>query len=67
MITTNVFFRTFLIEYGDERGTAFSVDYENREYLVTAAHVVDGIEAEDRIKIFLTQKWMNLPVAVGRS
>ena len=38
--TTNVLQKTFLIGQGDLTGTAFAVELEGREYLVTARHVV---------------------------
>ena len=38
--TMNVLQRTFLIRQGNQTGTAFAVELEGREYLVTAKHVV---------------------------
>ena len=51
MITSNVVLRVFLLIWGTSdadgqpiksQGTAFTVTHENREFLVTAAHVVRG-------------------------
>ena len=34
--------RTFLIRWGNSAGTAFTIDYQGRLYVVTAKHVVSG-------------------------
>ena len=51
MITTNVINRVFCIKYGDSTGTAFTIDREGRQYLVTARHVVKGITSGSSIAI----------------
>ncbi len=40
MITTNVLQRIFNIASGEGEGTAFTIDVDNRQYLVTARHLV---------------------------
>jgi hypothetical protein len=40
--TTAALYRTFMIQTPLERGTAFSVDIENREYWITAKHLFTG-------------------------
>ena len=42
MVTSNVLQRTFHIRFGGDTGTAFTIDVEGRQYLVTARHVVDA-------------------------
>ncbi|HXX18605.1 MAG TPA: serine protease [Candidatus Acidoferrum sp.] len=37
--------RTILIKIGSEAGTAFSIDYQGKIYLITARHVVTGLPA----------------------
>lgn len=64
MITTNVTFRTFHIRFGDSTGTAFTIDHESRQYLVTAGHVVKGICSGDAIQIFVDNAWKHLVVVV---
>ena len=39
MITANVIYRVFRLKVGLETGTAFTIEEEDREYLVTARHV----------------------------
>ncbi len=69
MITGNIIHRVFRIGWGDGGGTAFSVDVDGREYLVTAAHVVAGLPDEGgEIEIFSRGSFKALPVrVVGRS
>lgn len=57
MITTNVYYRTFYIAYGDGTGTAFAIDVEGRQYLVTAAHVVSGIASGDQVAFWNDGSW----------
>lgn len=54
MITANVIQRTFQIKFGDSLGTAFTIDHEGKQYLITARHVVDGIKSGDNLKITFT-------------
>ena len=42
MLTTNVLQRTFQISFAGDCGTAFTIDIEKRQYLVTARHVVEN-------------------------
>ena len=64
MITANVIHRTFRIKWGDSVGTAFTVDLESKQYLVTARHVVEGIVTGDCINIFHEKEWIDIPVKV---
>ena len=64
MITSNVIHRTFRIKRGKSTGTAFTVDHESKQYLVTARHVVKGIVSGDYINIFHDKLWKNIAVEV---
>ncbi len=67
MITVNVTHRTFNIKHGCGSGTAFTIDHENKQYLVTARHVVNGIKSGDDIGIFHEKNWKVMKVdVVGR-
>jgi S1-C subfamily serine protease len=63
MITFNVFDRVFFVR-GAQYGTAFTVDVDDRQYLVSAAHVVGAGQDAQAIKIFIRGQWVNVPVAV---
>lgn len=60
MMTANVLQRTFFIQHGGNTGTAFAFDIDNRQYLITAAHVVSGF-TDGEIKIFFKDRWTELP------
>lgn len=64
MITTNVFHRTFHIRSGKSSGTAFAIDRNGKQYLVTARHVIEGIALIDRIDIYHEQQWKTVAVDV---
>lgn len=62
MITADVLARTFHIQYGDGTGTAFTIDHEGRQYLVTARHVVEDIGSGGTLKVFHGKQWKTLQV-----
>lgn len=64
MITTNVIQRTFCVRYGTSVGTAFAVDWNSRQYLVSARHVMRGFSSGDTLAIFHERQWKNLSVDV---
>jgi S1-C subfamily serine protease len=57
MITANVFRRTFFIQHDGSQGTAFTIDVDKRQYLVTARHVCASIKDGDNIGIFRNGSW----------
>ncbi|MCZ0938513.1 MAG: serine protease [Caldilineaceae bacterium] len=64
MITSNVIHRTFHIRYGAKSGTAFAIDRSNRQYLITARHVVPDIVDDDILHIFHEKQWKMVEVKV---
>lgn len=62
MITANVIHRVFRIQCGTARGTAFTLDVHGRQYLVTARHVVHGLQGNADISLFSNGAWASLPV-----
>ncbi len=64
MVTTNVLSRVFHIAWRDSTGTAFTIDHASKQYLVTARHVVKGIDSGDSIRVFHEEQWKNLTVDV---
>jgi hypothetical protein len=62
MVTTNILQRTFHVRYGGSTGTCFTVDLDGRHYLLTAAHVVQGIAQADEIEIQQDNNWHRIPV-----
>lgn len=64
MITANVIHRTFHIRSGNSSGTAFAIDRNGKQYLVTAHHVVEGIASSDNIEIYHEKRWKSVTVNV---
>ena len=64
MITSNVIRRTFHVRYGTKAGTAFAIDRGNRQYLLTARHVVPDIVDDDILHIFHEKQWKAFTVTV---
>lgn len=56
--------RTLLIKRGNSLGTAFTFDRNDREYIVTARHVVDGIQGGDSIEIRHERQWKKARIEV---
>ncbi len=62
MIFTNILQRTFHIRHNGCTGTCFTIDIEDKRYLITARHVVDAIHSEDIVEISHKEGWLRIPV-----
>lgn len=60
MITANVVHRVFRLRAGEAVGTAFTIEDEGREYLVTARHVVPSFSGTGSISLFSSGGWLSL-------
>jgi hypothetical protein len=54
--------RTLAIQFGNEGGTAFTIDYHGKVYLVTARHVVKGLRDNGTIQIQKPDGLKNYPI-----
>ena len=61
-VTSNIITRVFLIKYGDKFGSSFTIEVQDRQYLITARHNVDGIKDGDGIEIFHDNSWKTISV-----
>lgn len=64
MVSSNVVQRTFQIRFNGGTGTAFTVDLNGRQYLVTARHVVEGITSDDLLEIYQENEWKSVIIKV---
>ena len=64
MVPTNVIQRTFFVRCALSRGTAFTLDRDGRQYLVTARHVVEGIRPGQALDIWHEERWRPLAVKI---
>lgn len=60
MVTSNAIQRTVHIRYGEQIATAFFVDIDQRQYLVTAKHVVPDFPLESKISILHNRIWKDV-------
>jgi len=61
-VATDILQRTFHIRHGDSAGTCFTVDVDNRRYLVTARHLVETIQAQGVVEIQHNGVWRSVAV-----
>ena len=64
MINLNVIARVFQIKWRNSLGTAFAIDHHNKQYLITARHVVKGIAQTDNIEIYHEDHWKHMKVCL---
>jgi S1-C subfamily serine protease len=66
--TGNVLLRVYQIRFHNETATAFLLDYEDRQYFVTARHVMesvaDGTDASVELVGPTLKEWKSYPVTV---
>ena len=46
-VSFNVFYRVLMIRTSNGQGTGFTLDVDGRQYVVTAKHMVAGLQPED--------------------
>jgi len=63
-ITTNILQRVFLIKYGNKFCSSFTVEVQQRQYLITSRHSFIGIKSGESIQIFRNNKWDSLTVKI---
>lgn len=56
--------RTFQVRSGANTGTGFLIDVEQRQYLVSALHVVEQAAEAANLEIFANNQWQPTPVVV---
>lgn len=52
MITLNVITRVFYLKNNGIGGTCFTIDIDNKQYFVTAKHIVESINDSDNIELY---------------
>src|SRR6266853_352214 len=70
-VTSNVLLRVLKVRVNagtlhEGTATAFTVDVDGREYLITAKHVVVGLKDTDKIDVFMNEGWKPLNVQIFR-
>jgi hypothetical protein len=62
MITSNVIQRVFNIRFAESVATAFTIEYANRQYFVTAKHVAPELTEGDDIELWHNGAWRRMPI-----
>jgi hypothetical protein len=65
-VTFNVLLRVLMIKVGDSIGSAFTIDVDGRQYLVTAKHVVSALKERGTVDVWVSDKWTPLQMEVFR-
>ena len=68
-VTANVFERVLFVRVGGNAptavtATAFTMEQDDRQYIITAKHVVANLPENSSIEYFRANVWVNLPVRV---
>ena len=61
MITLNVIQRIFHLRIGETTGTVLALDHGGRQYLVTASHLLEGMNNLDDVRFFHDGQWKVVP------
>jgi hypothetical protein len=64
MITNNIYTRVFRIKVNQKTATAYTVEKNDKQYLVSAAHNFDGVTILSTVDIYHDKKWKSLSVKV---
>ncbi len=57
LIPLHIISRTILIEFKGSIGTAFILDHNNKQYFITARHLISNIRENDSINIYHHNAW----------
>jgi S1-C subfamily serine protease len=65
-VTSNVLRRVLMIRHtaSNSFGTAFTLEVEGRQYVITPKHVVAGLKPEDTLEINQHEQWSSVKVKV---
>ena len=63
MVPSDIIQRTFHIAHDGGTGTAFTIEVGDLQYIVTAAHVVEGLEPDTRLSVMYQGGWT--PIDIG--
>ena len=58
----NIIVRVLFIKYGNSTGTAFTIEKNDKQFLVSAKHIFKEVSENDHVEIFADGKWIELEV-----
>ena len=54
--------RVFPFAFGEHTGSCFIIDADERQYIITARHLVPNISSHDTVRILIREVWRNIEV-----
>ena len=64
MITNNVIYRVLKIRLGPITGTAFTIEHNGKQYLITAKHLVEPLGYPSSIEVYFQDSWLPLSMSL---
>lgn len=55
--TSNVIYRVLRIRTPTSTGSAFTIEVDGRQYLITARHLLEGMGSEGEIELWMERRW----------
>src|SRR3990167_8995005 len=62
MVKAEIIQRVLLVKYKDAGGTAFTLEKDSSQYIVSAKHVFPALTRKDKIEIFVDSQWEKIEV-----
>jgi S1-C subfamily serine protease len=62
LVTNNILTRVFMIRNADQTGSAFAIEKDGRQYLVTARHIMMQAKDGDAIALLREGKWADYTI-----
>jgi len=60
--TSNVIYRVLRIKTPTDTGSAFTIEVDGRQYLITARHLLEGFGSEGEVDLWMESRWSRVPV-----
>jgi hypothetical protein len=61
-LTDSITQKVFFLRHGQSFGSGFVIDFDGRQYLITARHIVEDILADNRVSIHVRGEWYHAEV-----
>lgn len=58
--TTNVIYRVLRIKTADGTGSAFTIEVEGKQYLITARHLLERFGSEGEVELWMEGRWSRM-------
>jgi S1-C subfamily serine protease len=62
--TSNVIYRVLRIRTPTDTGSAFTIEVDGRQYLITARHLLEGFGSEGEVELWMEARWSRVHARV---